>query len=122
MSAEQWQEFIERSAQAGISDLSLDAVEHSQIVFKTQIPHTAIDALTTNAKHEKIKRGWFQSWSSYQWHEMQAVSPKLSDRALWLGQRLWPNPEAMRERYGSGDSAWRFMLKRIGVGLIRLFR
>ncbi len=40
---------------------------------------------------------------------------------LWLGQRLWPNPEAMRERYGSDDPVWKFMLKRIGAGLQRLF-
>jgi Uncharacterised nucleotidyltransferase len=122
LSAEQWQQFIERSAQAGISDLGLDAIEHSQALFKTQIPHTAIEELTANANNEKIKRDWFQSWTLYQWHEMLAVSPNLSGRALWLGQRLWPNPEAMRERYGSGDPAWRFMLKRIGVGLRRLFR
>lgn len=121
LNALQWQEMIERSAQAGISDLTLDAVEQSQKQFKTRIPPSVMEALINNAKHEKIKRGWFKSWSSYQCHEMLAVSPKFSDRAVWLCQRLWPNQEAMRERYGSEDPAWRFMLKRIGIGLRRLF-
>ncbi len=121
LNTDQWQEFVERSAQAGISDLSLDAIEHSQAIFKTQIPQTVIEALSNNAKHEKIKRAWFQSWASYQWHEMQAVSPKLSVRLKWLGQKLWPNPEAMREGYSKNDSAWRFMLRRMAVGLKRLF-
>ena len=116
----QWQELIERSAQAGISDLSLDAIEYSQATFKTQIPMFAIDALSNNAQHEKIKRDWFKSWSHYQWHEMQSVSPKFSVRFKWLNQKLWSNPEAMRERYGRNDSTWRYMLRRIGVGIKRM--
>ncbi len=67
-----------------------------------------------------MQRGWFQSWSRYQWHEMRAVSPIFSERARWLAQRLWPNPEAMRVRYGDDDPVWKFMIKRIGVGLKRL--
>ena len=117
----QWQELIARCAQAGISDLALEAIGQSQQQFKTCIPPDVLDSLSKNVRHEKLKRSWFQSWARYQWHEMRAVSPKYSERAVWLGQRLWPNPEAMRERYGSGDPAWRFMLKRIGIGLRRLF-
>jgi hypothetical protein len=52
---------------------------------------------------------------------MLAVSPKFSERARWLGQRLWPDPEAMRERYGGDDPAWKFMFRRIGIGLKRFF-
>lgn len=121
LNATHWQELVNRCNQAGISDLSLDAIEHSQATFKTPIPLSAIAALSTNAKRENIKRGWFQSWASYQWHEMQAVSPHVSVRLKWLVQKLWPNPEAMREGYGSVDPAWKFMLKRIGVGVKRLF-
>jgi hypothetical protein len=61
------------------------------------------------------------SWARYQWQEMQAVSPRLSVRLKWLMQKLLPNPEAMREGYGEGDPAWKFMLRRLGVGLKRLF-
>ena len=117
----QWQELIARCAQAGISDLALEAIEQSQTNFKTMIPLSVIEALSKNAKNEKINRGWFQSWPRYQWQEMQAISPNFSIRMQWIVQKLWPNPEAMREGYGQNDSAWRFMLRRIGVGIRRLF-
>jgi Uncharacterised nucleotidyltransferase len=119
LDAAQWQELTDRCNDAGISDLALDAIGQSQRQFNIRIPPQVIDALKENAGRETVRRSWFQSWPRYQWHEMRAVSPKLSERAVWLGQRLWPNPEAMRDRYGSGDPAWKFMFRRIGIGLKR---
>ncbi len=121
LDTEQWQQLLGKCAEAGISDLMLEALEQSVNTFNTHIPANVMDALLNNAKHEKIQRTWFTSWSRYQWQEMHAVSPKLSVRLRWLAQKLAPNPEAMREGYGQNDSAWRFMLRRFGVGIRRLF-
>jgi hypothetical protein len=121
LDAAQWQEFVCRCADAGISDLALDAIECSQRQFYTRLPAHVVASISINAKCEKLRRSWFQSWSRYQWQEMRAASQTCSGRAVWLGQRLWPNPEAMRERYGSDDPVWKFMLGRIGTGLKRLF-
>lgn len=121
LNVEQWQELVMQSAEIGISDLTLDAIEQAQKNFNIQVPSSLLSALLNNAKQEKINRLWFQSWPRYQWHEMLSVSPKFSVRMQWMGQKLWPNPEAMRERYGSDDPVWKFMFKRIGIGLRRLF-
>jgi hypothetical protein len=116
-----WLQLHTQSAQAGISDLVLEALEQSQRVFQTKAPADILKALADNAMQEKIKRTWFISWARYQWQEMRAVSPRLSVRLKWLMQKLLPNPEAIREGYGEGDPAWKFMLRRLGVGLKRLF-
>ena len=121
LNASQWQELVTQSAELGISDLTLDAIEQAQKHFRTRTAPNVVDMLSKNARNESIQRSWFQSWTSYQWHEMLAVSPKFTERVVWLWQRLWPNPEAMRERYGRDDPVWKFMLKRIGAGLQRLF-
>jgi hypothetical protein len=40
----------------------------------------------------------------------------------WLKQRLLPNAEAMRARYGhDGDSGWRILWRRFDIGLRRMF-
>lgn len=116
----QWQALLERSAGAGISDLTLEALEQSQRTFQTPVPPDVLEVLSINAEREKIRRHWFQSWPHYQWHEMQAVSPLYSVRLRWLAQKLMPNPDAMREGYGEDDPVWKFMLRRLGVGLKRL--
>lgn len=121
LDVDQWQQWLEQCKQAGISDLALEALEHSQRTFQTKAPVDVFKALAGNASQEKIKRTWFLSWPRYQWHEMKAVSPRLSIRLRWFKQKLLPNPEAMREGYGEGDPVWKFMLRRIGVGIKRLF-
>jgi hypothetical protein len=115
-----WQQLLKQSAHAGISDLALEALEQSQRIFQTGAPLDVLKTLAGNAQRETIDRTWFQSWPRYQWQEMKAVSPKLSVRLKWLMQKLLPNPEAMREGYGEGDPVWKFMLRRIGVGIKRL--
>lgn len=117
----QWQALLDRCADAGISDLALDALEQSQRTFQTPVPSEVFGILSHNAGLERMKRHWFKSWPLYQWREMQAVSPRSSVRLRWLAQKLLPNPEAMREGYGEQDPVWRFMLRRLGVGLQRLF-
>lgn len=117
----QWQAVLERCTDAGISDLALEALEQSQRIFRTPVPPEIASVLSRNAGRETIKRQWFRSWPRYQWREMQAVSPLFSVRLRWLAQKLLPNPEAMREGYGEDDPVWKFMLRRFGVGLKRLF-
>ena len=118
----QWQQLIKQSQQYAISDLTLDALQVSATQFATRVPESVLRALQQQANNEKIKRRWFQSWLSYQWHEMCAAAPTFSAKLFWFQQRFWPNPEAVRERHGKNDPVWKFMFKRIGFGIKRLFR
>ena len=119
---QQWAELIKQSAESGISDLTLESIEQSQLQLNTKVEPDVIKQLSLNAKREKINRTWFASWARYQWHEMQAVSPSFTVRLQWLGQKLLPNPDAVREGYGYKQAAWKVLLKRFSVGIGRLFK
>ena len=121
LDAAQWQNLLTGSSRFGISDLSVDALQVCSAQLGTPIPADIIATLQAQARHEPLSRRWFQSWWRYQRHEFLASAPDWSTRIKYIWQKLWPNPDAVRERYGKYDPAWKLMLKRLGQGIKRLF-
>ena len=118
----QWQEIVLIAQRKNISALVLDALLKTQSVFATQFSAKICDALQQHQVTETIKLHWFTAWPRYQWRVFIASSSSWIGRILWLIERIWPNPDAMRARYGENEPTWKFMFKRIGVGFKRFFR
>lgn len=117
----QWQNLLEISKNKKISAIIFEALSKVQTEFGTQFPIDYLAQLENQQNNEPMTMLWFSSMKQYQWHEFLASSPLWSGRFKWLRERIWPNPEAVRERYGGNDPVWKFMLKRLGAGIRRLF-
>jgi hypothetical protein len=122
LSEQQWQTLCRISEEQRLSALLLDGLQAAVLECRSPVPTFVLEAL----RQHMAMHGWsmrpLQSWPAYQWHELCASADSFSGRLQWLQQRLWPNAEAMRARYGQhGDSAWQVRWRRLGIGLRRLF-
>lgn len=116
----QWLAVINLAQQKQMSAVILHALNTVQSVFNTVIPNHVLTELSKQQSQQAMSINWFTRWPRYQWHVFLASSPHWRGRGQWLWQRVWPNPDAMRQRYGSDDPVWKFMLKRFWVGIKRL--
>lgn len=116
----QWQNLLKISKDKKISAIIFDSLQQVQIIFGTEIPKSILTLLEQQKSVEPMAMSWFTSMRHYQWREFLASNPSWKGRISWLMQRIWPNPESVRERYGSDDPVWKFMFKRFWVGIKRL--
>lgn len=117
----QWRTLKHRARDSRVSAILQEALRKVQDELGTVLPAGLLADLDTQARSEEMDMSWFSSWPRYQWGQFLVSDPNWVGRFRWVVQRLWPKPEAVRERYGAGDPAWKFMLRRIGVGFLRLF-
>ena len=122
LSESQWLELCRLCASKRLSALVLDGLQAAVLECRSAVPALVLEDL----QQQKIKLALtmrpFQSWPAYQWHEFRASADSISGRLQWLYQRLWPNVEAMRARYGhDGDSDQQVLWRRFAIGLRRLF-
>jgi hypothetical protein len=117
----QWQEVVKLCQEKQMSAVLLHALSLTQSLFKTELPEFVLKELSKQQKNEAMSMQWFIWWPRYQWQVFLASSPHWRGRMQWLKERVWPNPEAMRERYGKNDPVWKFMFKRLVAGIRRVF-
>jgi Uncharacterised nucleotidyltransferase len=122
LNAEQWKQLDSLARRTGLCGILADALQSAASALCSPVPSNYLAEWCIQAKHERIRTSWFNSWPSYQWQQFLASADTLTGRLQWLYQRLWPNVEAMRARYGhDGDSDQRVLWRRFAIGLRRLF-
>jgi hypothetical protein len=122
LSESQWLELCRLCESKRLSALVLDGLQAALLECRSAVPATVLEDLQRQKLKHALTMRPFQSWPAYQWHELRASADSISGRLQWLYQRLWPNVEAMRARYGhDGDSDQRVLWRRFAIGLRRLF-
>lgn len=122
LSESQWLELCRLCESKRLSALVLDGLQAAVLECRSAVPVLVLEDLRQQTTKLGLTMRPFQSWPVYQWHEFCACADSISGRMQWLYQRLWPNVEAMRARYGhDGDSDQRILWRRFAIGLRRLF-
>jgi Uncharacterised nucleotidyltransferase len=121
LSESQWLELCRLCESKRLSALVLDGLQAALLECRSAVPAPVLEDLQRQKLKLALTMRPFQSWPAYQWHELCASADSISGRLQWLYQRLWPNVEAMRARYGhDGDSDGRILWRRFIIGLRRL--
>lgn len=116
-----WQRLDVLAREKGLCGVLADSLSASVAAFGTPLPEALLAEWYARAGQERIRMHWFTSWPHFQWRQFLASADSLTGRLQWLGQRVWPDVEAMRARYGQqGDSDWRVLWRRFTVGLRRM--
>lgn len=117
-----WRRLDALAREKGLCGILSDSLDAAMAELGSPVPEAVLAGWRVVAKHERIRMQWFASWPRFQWRQFLASADSTAGRLQWLGQRLWPDVEAMRERYGEpGEPGWRILWRRLGVGLRRLF-
>lgn len=120
-SADDWRRMTRLAGEKRISAILQEALETTGATFGTAIPDETMAQLRRQMADEPLSMRWFSTWSGYQWREFLASSPNMKGRLHWLKQMLLLESLSVRERYGPDDPSWKLTLKRLSVGLRRLF-
>ncbi len=122
LTAADWHQLDAQARSKGLCGILADALGTAAAELDSSVPETLLTEWRRIARDERVRMRWFRSWPRYQWQQFLASDNQWRGRLQWLGQRLWPNPEAMRERYGdASEPGWRVLWRRLGIGLQRFF-
>lgn len=117
----QWQQIDTLACAKGLCGILADALAAAVAELGSPVPPALLQHWQKLAENEQVHMHWFQSWPRYQWQQFFASDRQWHGRLSWLWQRLWPNAEAMRLRYGhDGDSNQRVLWRRFAVGMRRM--
>ncbi len=114
----EWQMLVDVSIDRKFAGICLDGLQATKREFGTSIPEDVPAALEKASKKERMQIGKMQGWFYIQRMSFSAF-PTLRLRLRWLRQRLIPNGEYLKARYGESNFV-RLLFKRIRAGLQRL--
>jgi len=118
-SPEAWQTLAEVSIERNLAGICLDGVQAAKQEFNTIIPDNILTMLSNAAKNERMQVGKMHRWFYIQRMSFLAF-PTYALRLRWLRQRLLPDAEYLKARYGKSGIAG-LLLSRIKAGFRRLF-
>ncbi len=117
-SPKDWQAIADISTERKLAGICLHGLLAAQREFKTVIPDSIISVLAKASKNEPMQAGKMDDWFYIQYRSFLAF-PALRLRLHWLRQRLLPNADYLKARYGKAGIVHLFF-SRIKAGIQRL--
>lgn len=116
----QWQTVCDLVIERGLAGTCRDGLDASVALFDTAFPADIRSQWVAAEARERIDVRRINGWLYAQWINCSAL-PTWRLRLRWLRQRLLPDADYLRDRYGGdGRSLWRIAWGRLVQGRRRL--
>lgn len=112
--AGQWQSTLILAKARQVAGICADGLMVAQRDVGALVPPQVLEALLLAARDEPLNVTRLQDWRYVQWATLRAL-PTWQLRLRWVWQRLWPNPNHVREHfpriegYGMTGFHWRHL-------------
>ena len=100
--AGQWQEILTLAKARQVAGVCADALVAAQRDLGAAVPPQVMAELASAARDEPLDVTRLQEWRYVQWATVRAL-PTWKLRLRWMWQRLWPDPDHVREHYPRVD-------------------
>lgn len=120
LTAQQWQQLATVACHRGLAGVCIDAIDAAAPLFGNRVPDAIRAELDRGTVKDIIAVSRVRSWTYVQWKTLLAF-PTNGQRLRWLRQRVLPDRDYLRLRYG--DRGWvPTLATRLKDGLRRLAR
>lgn len=118
----EWRDLEGIAAARGLSGVCLDGLQSTKDAFGTLVPPDTLAFLAEAACGEPLDTARMRSWAYVQLATWRAL-PTLRLRLRWLRQRVFPNPDFLRQSDPAANGSWlRLFARRLRAGIARVRR